>query len=62
MNKEDWKKEQQEIKVQKEKMGVKCKCDDPFCGKCLAVNCKDDNCPVHTKERKEKWVKQRTIK
>ncbi|TSC72620.1 MAG: Uncharacterized protein G01um101438_337 [Parcubacteria group bacterium Gr01-1014_38] len=30
-----------------------CRCDDPHCAKCLLVNCEDNHCSVHTKERKE---------
>lgn len=41
-----------EIDEEKTKLGVKCKCDDPQCSKCLLVNCQDENCPVHTMERK----------
>lgn len=40
------------IDALKQELGVKCKCNDPNCGKCLMVNCEDDNCPVHTMERK----------
>lgn len=40
---------------------TKCSCDEPNCAKCLAVNCKDDNCLVHTKEAKEKWKKRRGL-
>jgi hypothetical protein len=32
----------------------KCQCDDPSCAKCLTVNCKDDECPIHTMEEKKK--------
>ena len=38
--------------------GIKCKCDEPTCAKCLSVNCQDDNCPTHTKERKALWQKR----
>ena len=34
----------------------KCLCDEPSCGKCLASNCEDKDCLVHTKELKEKWT------
>jgi len=40
------------IEALKEKLGVKCKCNNPDCAKCLTVACKDNNCPVHTMERK----------
>lgn len=33
----------------------KCLCDNPTCAKCLGLNCKDKNCPIHTKEKKEDW-------
>lgn len=29
-----------------------CRCDDPSCGKCLAVGCRDDECSTHTREAK----------
>ena len=32
----------------------KCQCNDPTCSKCLLGNCKDENCSVHTPERKER--------
>lgn len=41
------------IDALKQKLGVKCKCNDPNCGKCLIVGCKDDDCPVHTKSQKK---------
>lgn len=43
------------IIVEKEKLGIKCKCVDHNCAKCLLVNCKDNNCPTHTKEKKESF-------
>lgn len=41
----------------KEKMdaGIKCKCDESNCRKCLAGNCRDKNCPTHTKDLKDAW-------
>ena len=33
----------------------KCLCDNTTCAKCLGLNCKDKNCPIHTKEKKEDW-------
>lgn len=42
-----------EIEALKNKLGVECKCNDENCGKCLIINCKDDNCPVHTLELKK---------
>ena len=35
--------------------GIKCQCDDSFCAKCLSINCKDDNCPTHTNEKKLRY-------
>lgn len=35
-----------------EKETKKCLCDDRLCGKCLGVNCEDENCLIHTKEAK----------
>ena len=35
-----------------EKQKFECTCGDQTCAKCLAVHCIDDNCKVHTKERK----------
>ncbi len=49
------KKELPKLRKQKEEMGIKCKCDEPLCAKCLNINCQDDNCPTHTKERKDLW-------
>jgi hypothetical protein len=43
------------IEAEKKRLGVKCKCIDPNCAKCLGINCQDKNCPVHTKKRKEDW-------
>jgi len=31
----------------------KCLCDNPTCAKCLLVNCNDDNCKIHTLEKKK---------
>lgn len=45
------------IEVLKKKLGVKCKCNNPICGKCLSTGCQEDNCPVHTKELKVKYRK-----
>jgi len=36
-----------------------CKCNVPECGKCLAVACKNDDCPVHTIELKIRNRKNR---
>ena len=44
-----------EIDELKKKLGVKCECNSAICWKCLSDCCKDNNCPVHTKELKEKW-------
>lgn len=46
------------IDALKRKLGVKCRCNDPNCMKCILVNCNDDNCPVHTKEIKDKKRKK----
>lgn len=43
------------IRKQKEELGIKCKCEEPQCGKCLSINCQDDNCPTHTLESKKSW-------
>ena len=32
-----------------------CICSDPDCEKCLAGDCRDDNCQIHTNERKEQF-------
>jgi hypothetical protein len=50
------------IEALKEKLGIKCKCNDPDCGKCLIENCKDDDCPVHTMERKIKRRRNKNLK
>lgn len=36
-----------------------CLCNEPLCGKCLGVNCKDENCITHTKENKDQWKRKR---
>lgn len=33
----------------------KCLCDNPRCGKCLAINCKDDYCKMHKVKNKIKY-------
>jgi len=38
----------------------KCLCKEPLCAKCLGVNCREDNCKVHTLENKIKY-KQRML-
>lgn len=47
-----------EHRKQKEEMGIRCKCDDPQCAKCLLVNCIDENCPTHPKTAKEDFRKK----
>ncbi len=44
--------------VLKKKLGVKCTCNEPTCAKCLGVNCKDSNCPVHTMSMKKSYHKR----
>ncbi len=44
--------------MKKNKTKFVCLCNEPTCAKCLSVNCKDDNCPVHTKENKIAWRKR----
>lgn len=43
------------LRQQKMDMGIKCKCDEPQCAKCLGVSCVENNCPTHTKESKLKF-------
>lgn len=43
---------------EKELRGINCRCDEPQCAKCLSVNCKDENCPTHTREAKMTWRKR----
>ena len=43
------------MREQKQKKGIKCQCDDPRCAKCLGMNCKDRNCPTHTRDLKAEW-------
>jgi len=43
------------IRKEKEDLGIKCKCDDPNCSKCILVNCKEDNCITHAKNKKEEF-------
>lgn len=49
-----------EIIEYKEELGVKCLCMNPRCAKCLGLNCEDEDCPIHTKERKDE--RRRKIK
>ena len=35
-----------------------CLCPTPDCAKCLLVNCKDENCGVHPRERKDEFRKK----
>lgn len=36
-----------------------CLCTEPFCGKCLGVNCKDEDCITHTQKNKDRWKQRR---
>ena len=36
----------------------KCLCDEAQCTKCLAGNCEDKNCTIHTREAKKGWQKR----
>jgi len=36
----------------------KCLCTNPDCRKCLQINCQDEDCKIHTKEKKNKFRKQ----
>lgn len=36
-----------------------CLCDEPHCGKCLGINCKDENCITHTQKNKDRWKQKR---
>ena len=38
-----------------EKQSRKCECLDPFCAKCLLINCQDDNCKVHPLNKKKEF-------
>ncbi len=40
------------IENEKQLLGVKCKCVDSQCAKCLSVGCQEENCPTHTKDKK----------
>lgn len=46
----------------KQNLGVKCKCVDPNCAKCLLGGCLEDDCPVHTKIEKEKRRRNKGLK
>lgn len=48
----DWELEAFNTAINERSKVFQCKCDDPDCGKCLVVNCKDNNCTIHTLERK----------
>ncbi|MDP3988614.1 MAG: hypothetical protein Q8P93_00025 [bacterium] len=37
-----------------------CSCDDITCAKCLASNCKDDECAIHTQKRKKEYLQNRS--
>ena len=55
MKNEEWEKVLKDTLAKKKKLGVKCECNTLRCSKCLMSNCKDDNCPVHTLEAKNKF-------
>jgi len=39
--------------------GIKtCLCNEPLCGKCLGVGCKDNNCKTHTQKNKDQWKRR----
>lgn len=40
------------LKKLKHDLGVKCKCMGLNCSRCLLGGCKEENCPVHTRELK----------
>ncbi len=42
------------IHIEKDRLGIKCRCDIASCNDCLTKDCKDDNCPVHTNILKNK--------
>ena len=42
------------IHLEKDRLGIKCRCDIPSCNNCLMKDCKDSNCPVHTEILKNK--------
>jgi hypothetical protein len=46
------------IRQEKIDKGIKCQCEEVYCGKCLGGNCKDNNCPTHTNETKSAWLKR----
>ncbi len=35
-----------------------CLCSEPQCSKCLAGNCEDKNCTIHTREAKKGWQRR----
>lgn len=37
---------------------IMCLCAEPLCGKCLSVNCEDENCKTHTQENKDRWKRR----
>lgn len=43
------------IRELKNNLGIECKCDEPYCGKCLSAGCTDNNCLTHTNEAKADW-------
>jgi hypothetical protein len=40
------------VKKKKEKSKNICLCDNPTCAKCLVINCRNDNCKIHSVESK----------
>jgi len=51
-------KEIPKIEDKKKKLGIDCRCVDKNCAKCLGGNCKDNNCPTHTNQRKKNYKLQ----
>ena len=45
------------IEALKEKLGIKCLCNDRACIKCLMAVCKDSNCFIHTMAKKKRYKK-----
>ncbi len=44
------------IRQKKVEAGIKCRCDNPQCAKCLGTNgCKDEGCPTHPSKKKEEF-------
>jgi len=61
MNNIQWNELLLKLRKEKEEAGLKCRCDESMCGKCLAGNCADAGCPTHSDIQKKLW-KERNLR